>query len=124
MQAWLRNLKLTSPHNNCREFHSKKCFLRSLPFHCGCESFKQRIAILRPGGLLPVCPWIAQLSQSHLKCIIRHILEQSLFFKTPYVWAATAPPRRVVPVSRDRSCPTLLGYSIESFLIANKFEWK
>ena len=73
------------------------------------------IAILRPGGLLPVCPWIAQqILESGLKYIIRQSLEQSLFFKTPYVWD----DRRPLPLAELGSPSRPVGHVHERRLDA------
>lgn len=81
--------------------------------HCGCESFKQRIVILRPGDYFRFARDRPAQSESFKKRLkIRHILEQSLFFKTPYVWN----DRRPRPRLKERSSCRAIGHVHERCL--------
>src|SRR6266576_4921163 len=57
---------------------------------------------------------IRGFSKSGLKCVFRHILTQSLFFKTPYVWDDRRPRPRV----KERSPCRAVGHVHERRLDA------
>src|SRR5262245_9991899 len=82
----------------------------------GFESFKQRLRHFTCGW---ITFWFARdrpaqsesFKKSGLKCL-RHILEQSLFFKTPYVWD----DRRPRPRFKERSPCRAIGHVHERCL--------